>query len=100
MALEVRCRHCGSGPGEPCLTPAWPGKDQHSRRPLRFTPAHDTRIRDAAKARGYSEEEAERMAAMELAGACGAYRKVHPAGEPPPGAKPADPNQAELELGI
>jgi hypothetical protein len=93
MALEVRCRRCGSGPGEPCLTPAWPGKGPKSRRLLRFTPAHDSRIRDAAAARGYSEAEADRIANLALTEGTGVYRKTHPAVDPGP-----EPAQQELAL--
>jgi hypothetical protein len=36
------------------------------------------RIRDAAEARGYSEQEIDRLAMGELAAATGAYRTHHP----------------------
>jgi hypothetical protein len=46
--LDVRCPSCHEPPGSVCLGPPWPGKGARSRRPLRFSIAHPSRIALAA----------------------------------------------------
>jgi hypothetical protein len=86
--MRVRCRHCGSPQGDPCVGAPSPGKSPRARRPLRFTPAHPSRIEDAAKARGLSEADAKRLAYEAMGGAVALYRKTNPAAPQMPAGKP------------
>lgn len=75
LAMGVRCGHCGAPPGEACSSAVG---HNGARRPLRFSSAHPSRITDAAKARGDSDDAAHALVAGDVFAAMRAYRKLHP----------------------
>jgi hypothetical protein len=86
--LLVRCRFCGSSVGEPCGLRDGSDRGAVRKQLLRISRAHPSRIEDAARAAGASEDEAKKLVLAEQVALVARYRST--VGSSPEGEESSD----------